>query len=66
MSEESQGTEPRAWEPEAATPANPNGDDSSEEIARSRANGKLMAFLEARAKRAAVVPLQQAKGNLGL
>ena len=41
-------------------------DDFDEEIARTRQNGKLMAFLEERARQQKTVPLDEVKRQLGL
>ena len=41
-------------------------DDFDEEIARTRNNPRLMALLEARAKRTATIPLDEVKQRLGL
>jgi hypothetical protein len=41
-------------------------DDFDHEIARTRQNEKLMAFLEARAKQPATLPLDEVKRRLGL
>jgi hypothetical protein len=41
-------------------------DDFDSEIARTRSNPKLMAFLEARASQTATLPLDDVKRRLGL
>jgi hypothetical protein len=41
-------------------------DDFDREIARTRANPRIMALLEVRAKQAATVSLEEAKRSLGL
>jgi hypothetical protein len=41
-------------------------DDFREEVASTRANAKLMAFLESRARQTATVPLDEVKRRLGL
>jgi hypothetical protein len=41
-------------------------DDFDREIARTRANPKLMALLEARAKQSATIPWEEVKRQIGL